>query len=157
MNQYQTQQLVGFASQMMKVMMLGGIVRAPVLMLQTVNKDYEKEKELTACYGSWAAGLAKARCPRGDWECREREASRLAAVSRERFGQTPGRYYINYSVTLSRLSVVEQNVPGARVALMYIHDHPGATCEEVHIAALGSSIVRDILDELEMGNWLVRR
>jgi len=79
---YQTQRLV---QTMVTIMTMGMCMGIPRVMLQTAEKDYEKERQLADKYGLWELKRAKAVCPRGDWVCTESEAARLAAVLRARY------------------------------------------------------------------------
>lgn len=54
----------------------------PHIALGISNVDPTKRRELVDHYGSWAVGRAESICPRGDYNCIEREASRLAAIVR---------------------------------------------------------------------------
>ena len=49
------------------------------------NPNPARRRKLVDFYGSWAVGRAESVCPRGDYECVEREASRLAAQVRARW------------------------------------------------------------------------
>ena len=71
---------------MMAMMLMRMGVRAPTLMLQLWDEHYKKEQELIVKYGKWEVKRAMAVCPRHDWECITREASRLSAVLRARYG-----------------------------------------------------------------------
>lgn len=46
------------------------------------NPNTQKRRELVDLYGKWAVGRATAACPREDYNCVERESSRLAATVR---------------------------------------------------------------------------
>lgn len=48
------------------------------------NPNRTKRKGLVDVYGSWSVGRAQSICPLHDWECIEREASRLAGMVRSK-------------------------------------------------------------------------
>lgn len=98
--------------------------KLPRIMLQSLVKPqalplgHEAEAKLIDTYGNWQVQRAKSVCPRGDWACIEKEASRLAAVHKSRYGQKVNRgYTLIRDLDEAEIWLLERNIPGSSQVL----------------------------------------